>query len=112
MVGELGYGPAKVRSRRRSIGWTRDDLAGCSEDQLKLLYAFVPLDRHVLTTQELQRFTGVHGKKISGPTEGLAGRSKKAKDWLLRRRPAGDWGFNPAYRKDILWTVKQFGLHD
>lgn len=73
-------------------------------NQLKVLSAFIELDKEILTNEEIHDHTKIEGKRI-GP---LLPSFVKNLDWLIRKHPSGGWQFNIAYKQEVIDTLKRF----
>lgn len=100
------YEEGKVKSRIKSIEWNEKDFDKLSENQLKALYAFIALDKDILTREDISKYINVKGKGLGGVLGGF----KSSKEWLVRVHPKGGWQFNKKYRQKIIDTIKKFEI--
>ncbi len=94
------YEEGIVKERERSIEYTTRDFMKMSENRLKVMNAFISLDKNILTTQEIMKFTDAKGKALGGTMQ-----FPSSKEWIIRRHPRG-WEFNSRYRQKIIDTFK------
>lgn len=98
------YEEGKVKDRSKSLDWSLKDMQRLTENQIKLLYAFIANDKDILTSKEISKFIGVKGKALGGVIGGF----KTTKEWLIRKHPRG-WQFNKKYKHKIIKIVSEFG---
>lgn len=97
------YEEGKVKDRTKSLEWSRKDMQRFTENQLKLLYAFVALEKDILTSEEISKFTKVKGKALGGVIGGFT----QSKEWIIRKHPRG-WQFNKKYKQKVIEVVREF----
>ena len=76
-------------------------------NKLKALYAFIALDKEILTLEEISKFIDIKGQVLGG----ILGTYMASKEWLIRKHPSGGWQFNQKYKQKVIDTVKKFNLH-
>lgn len=93
-----------VKDRIKSVVWTRKDIMRLRTNQLKVLSAFIDLDKEILTNDEIRNHIKIEGKPL-GPV--LASFTKNL-DWLIRKHHSGGWQFNMTYKQEVIDTLKKF----
>jgi len=101
------YEEGRVRSRYKSLEWSKKDFERLGTNKLKTLYAFIDLNKDRLTKAEIGDYIGIHGRGLGG----VIGTFTKNKDWVVREHPSGGWEFNQKYKQEVIETVKKFKLY-
>ena len=100
------YEEGKIKSRAKSIKWSKRDFDKLNINKLRALYAFIALDKEILTKEEIGEYLHTRGR----PLGGILGTFTKNKDWLVRKHPSGGWQFNQEYKPKVMETIKKFRL--
>ena len=93
-----------IKDRIKSVVWTRKAIMRLKTNQLKVLSAFIEIDKEILTNEEIKNHTKIEGQPL-GP---LLSSFIKNLDWLIRKHPSGGWQFNMTYKQEVIDTLKRF----
>jgi hypothetical protein len=101
------YKDFRIKKRNQSIEWTESEMERLGVNQLKVLNAFISLDKDILKKEDIGDSVNIHGRGLGGALKGFTEMAKR-KEWLVRKHPMG-WQFNKKYRQKVVSTIKKFG---
>jgi hypothetical protein len=75
-----------------------------SENQLKILYAFIAKEKNILTKEEISEVSKINGKGLGGV---LGGFPRKG-SWIIRKHPRG-YQFNKVFKEKVEQVLEDIG---
>jgi hypothetical protein len=98
------YNENRIRNRNKPAGWSINDIMRLSENQLKVLSAFIMKDTSILSKQEISNIIQIEGRALGGVLGGFPRRGI----WIVRKHPRG-YQFNDDLREKVEKVLEEFG---
>lgn len=102
------YEEGKIRDKGIISVIKQSDIDKFTENQLKVLKAFIGKGKNLLATEEIGNAIDIHGRGLGGALKGFTELEKRKSDWIVRQRPGGKWELNPQHKDKIKATLKKY----